>query len=150
MSCLHVFITTISWVGHFRSPSARTARFLPRVLCVQCVLYHCLQHLCLILLLSLCNRAYFCRWCCDTASVSSQSLAVSTKPSFVVVAEHLLQAPSPYPHRQGTLRSLSHPQIMHSSGVQEGRMHLPPSQAALQLGIFSALHKRHLQARGRG
>lgn len=78
MSYLPVFITN-AWVDNFRSPSARIARFLPRV---QCVLYHSLQHLCLILLQSLCNTAYFCRWCCDRASLSSRFLAMSTKAQF--------------------------------------------------------------------
>lgn len=86
VSYLPVFISTIGWVDHFRSPSARIARFLPRV---QGVLYHSLQHLCLILLQSLWNTAHFCRWCCDTASPSSWFLAVSTKPSLAMAAEHL-------------------------------------------------------------
>lgn len=83
MSYLPVFITTIGRVNHFRSPSARIARFLPRV---QCVFYHSFQHLCLIL----CNTAYFCSWYCDTAS-----LAVSTKPSLAMAAKHLPSPPEP-------------------------------------------------------
>lgn len=79
------------WLGgSFQSPSARIARFLPRV---QRVLYHSLQHLCLILLQTLCNTAYFCRWCCDTARLGSWFLAVSTKPSLAMVAEHLQSSP---------------------------------------------------------